>query len=136
MPELNAVLNLISTFLLIAGYALIRRKAIAAHKACMLGATFTSTLFLVGYLYYHWHHGSTRFPGMGWSRTLYFCVLIPHTVLAAVQVPLIYKTLRHAFAGNFEAHRRWAHITLPIWLYVSITGVLIYWMLYRIQWNM
>lgn len=135
MPGLNAALNLVSAFLLILGYALIRRRAITAHAACMLGAAVTSALFLISYVYYHLHHGSTRFPGAGWSRTLYFWILIPHTLLAAAQVPLIYKTLRHAFAGRFDAHRRWARITLPIWLYVSVTGVVIYWMLYRVEWR-
>jgi putative membrane protein len=135
MPELNAALNLLSALQLILGYIFIRRRAVTAHKLCMLGATLTSALFLAGYLYYHYHHGSTRFPGTGGARTLYFWILIPHTILAAVQVPLIYMTLRHAFVGRFEAHRRWARVTLPIWLYVSVTGVLIYWMLYRIKWS-
>lgn len=135
MPGLNAILNLVSAVLLMAGYFFIRHRAVTAHKACMLAATATSALFLLSYLYYHYHHGSTRFPGTGWARTLYFWILIPHTLLAAIQVPLIYMTLRHAFAGRVEAHRRWARVTLPIWLYVSITGVLIYWMLYRISWT-
>jgi putative membrane protein len=134
MPELNAALNLISAILLVLGYTLIRQRAITAHTLCMLGATFTSFLFLIGYLYYHYHHGSTPFPGTGWSRTLYFSILIPHTILAAVQVPLILITLWHAFRGNFQKHRRIANVTLPIWLYVSVTGVVIYWMLYRMEW--
>ncbi len=134
MPELNAALNLTSAILLILGYTLIRQRAITAHTICMLGATLTSTAFLISYIYYHLHHGASRFQGHGWSRTLYFCILIPHTILAIVQVPLIYKTLRHAFAGRFEAHRRIARITLLIWLYVSVTGVIIYWMLYRVKW--
>ena len=134
MPELNAALNLTSAILLILGYTLIRQRAITAHTLCMLGATLTSAIFLVSYIYYHLHHGASRFPGHGWSRTLYFLILIPHTILAVVQVPLIYKTLRHAFAGRFEAHRRIAPITLGIWLYVSVTGVMVYWMLYRMKW--
>jgi len=134
MPELNAALNLASAILLILGYTLIRQRAITAHTLCMLGATLTSCLFLISYIYYHLHHGSTRFPGTGWSRTLYFSILIPHTILAVVQVPLIYKTLRHAFAGRFDAHKRIARITLAIWLYVSMTGVMVYWMLYRMKW--
>ena len=135
MPEQNAVLNLVSAILLVAGYIFIRRRAVEAHKFCMLGATLTSTVFLVCYLYYHAHHGSTRFPGHGWSRTLYFSILIPHTLLATLQVPLIYQTLRHALASRLDKHRRLARITLPIWLFVSVTGVVIYWMLYRIRWT-
>ena len=135
MPELNAALNLCSALLLVLGYTLIRQRAITAHTICMLGATLTSTAFLISYIYYHLHHGSTRFPGHGASRVLYFSILIPHTILAIVQVPLIYKTLRHAFAGRFEAHRRLARITLPIWLFVSVTGVVVYWMLYRMDWT-
>ena len=135
MPELNATLNSISAALLVLGYTFIRRRSVGAHKFCMLGATATSCLFLISYLYYHYHHGSTRFPGQGGWRTLYFSILIPHTILAAVQAPLIYKTIRYAFAGRYEAHRRLARITLPIWLYVSITGVIVYCMLYRINWS-
>ena len=135
MPGLNALLNFASAVFLVLGYYFIRQKNVTNHKFCMLAATVTSCLFLISYLYYHAMHGSTRFPGQGVWRTVYFFILIPHTMLAAVQVPLIYKTLRHAFAGRFEAHRRLACITLPIWLYVSVTGVIIYWMLYRISWN-
>ena len=135
MPELNAALNLASAILLILGYTLIRQRAITAHTLCMLGATATSTIFLGCYIYYHLHHGATRFPGRGGWRTVYFSILISHTILAVVQVPLIYQTLRHAFASRFEAHRRLARVTLPIWVYVSITGVIIYWMLYRVQWT-
>jgi putative membrane protein len=135
VPELNAALNLISAILLILGYTLIRQRAITAHTICMLGATVTSSLFLAGYLYYHWHHGSTRFPGTGLWRVAYFSILIPHTLLAAVQVPLIFLTLKNAFQNRLSAHVRWARITLPIWLFVSVTGVVIYWMLYRVEWR-
>ncbi len=134
MPELNAALNLTSAIFLVLGYTFIRQKNVSRHKFCMLAATATSGLFLISYLYYHAMHGSTRFPGQGGWRTLYFFILIPHTILAAVQVPLIYTTLRHALAGRLEAHRRLARITLPIWLYVSVTGVMVYWMLYRVSW--
>ena len=132
MPELNAALNLASALLLILGYTLIRQRAITGHTLCMLGATATSTVFLISYIYYHLHHGATRFPGHGASRPLYFTILVSHTILAIVQVPLIYKTLTHALAGRFEAHKRIARVTLPIWIYVSVTGVVVYWMLYRI----
>ena len=96
MPELNAALNLASAILLVLGYTLIRQRAITGHTLCMLGAVLTSSVFLVSYIYYHLHHGGTRFPGTGWSRPLYFSILISHTILAVVQVPLIYKTLRLA----------------------------------------
>ncbi len=135
MPELNAALNLASAILLVLGYTLIRQRAITAHTIAMLGATTTSLLFLISYIYYHLHHGSTKFQGHGLSRTVYFSILISHTILAVVQVPLIYQTLRHAFANRLEKHRRLARITLPIWLYVSVTGVVIYWMLYRMDWS-
>ncbi len=134
MPEINAALNLTSVVLLVLGYTLIRQRAITGHILCMLGATATSTLFLGCYIYYHLHHGATRFPGTGWSRPVYFSILISHTILAVIQVPLIYMTLRLAFKNRFEAHKRLARITWPIWVYVSATGVVIYWMLYRVQW--
>ncbi|MBI4433017.1 MAG: DUF420 domain-containing protein [Candidatus Omnitrophica bacterium] len=132
-PPLNAGLNTVSALLLVAGYWLIRQRAITGHTICMLGATLTSTLFLISYLYYHAHHGSTRFLGQGWIRPVYFTILISHTILAATQVPLIVMTLFHAFRGNFHKHIRLARITLPIWLYVSVTGVVVYWMLYRME---
>ena len=133
MPELNAVLNFSSAAFLIAGYIFIRRGNVNAHKTCMLSACVTSTLFLAGYLYYHWHHGTTRFPGAGAVRTLYFTILISHTILAVVQLPLIFMTLRAALKGNFQKHKKLAKITWPMWLYVSVTGVVVYVMLYRIQ---
>jgi len=92
----------------------------------------TSTLFLISYITYHYVHGATRFQGEGWIRTLYFTVLISHTVLAVVIVPLILNTLRQAVRGRFDRHKRLARITLPLWLYVSVTGVTVYWMLYRL----
>ena len=134
MPELNAALNFASAVLLILGYTMIRQRAITAHTLCMLGATTTSTIFLVCYIYYHLHHGGTRFPGRGGWRTVYFSILISHTILAVIQVPMIYQTLRHAFANRLDKHRRLARVTLPIWIYVSVTGVVIYWMLYRVNW--
>lgn len=131
MPELNAALNTLSAILLSAGYLFIRRKNAPWHKICMLGATASSTVFLACYLYYHWHHGSTRFQGVGVIRAVYFTILTTHTILAAVQVPMILATLRFALTGKLDKHRVLARITLPIWLYVSVTGVVIYWMLYR-----
>ena len=133
LPSVNAGLNTATAFLLILGYTLIRQRAITAHTLCMLAATFTSTCFLTSYIYYHVHHGTTRFPGTGWVRPVYFTILITHTFLAIVQVPLILKTLFHAFRNELNKHVRLARITLPIWLYVSVTGVVIYWMLYRVS---
>ena len=132
MPELNAALNFASAILLILGYLFIRRRAITAHKLCMLSATATSTIFLVCYIYYHIHHGSTRFRGAGVSRTVYFSILISHTILAVFVIPLITKTIYHAFRGEFPKHVRIARWTLGIWWYVSVTGVVVYWMLYRL----
>jgi putative membrane protein len=131
-PTLNAVLNATCALLLVTGYVLIRRRNIRAHKACMVSAFLVSTLFLVSYLYYHFHHGATRFPGTGWVRILYFSILIPHTILAAAIVPLALTTLYRAWREQFDRHRRIARWTLPIWLFVSVTGVVIYLMLYHL----
>lgn len=132
-PPLNAGLNLTTALLLMLGYFLIRQRAVTGHTICMLAATLTSTVFLACYLYYHAHHGVTRFPGRGWVRVFYFSILISHTTLAAAQVPLIFMTLARALRGQFDRHVRIARVTLPIWLYVSVTGVVVYWMLYRIE---
>ncbi len=133
LPSVNASLNAASALLLILGYTLIRQRAITGHTICMLAACGTSTLFLISYLYYHAHHGSTPFEGQGWIRPLYFTILISHTILAVVILPLIFVTLSRAFRSRFDKHRRIARITLPLWLYVSITGVVVYWMLYRVK---
>ena len=132
LPSVNAGLNGTSALLLVAGYLLIRRKKVSAHKACMLGAFGTSTLFLAFYIYYHFHHGGTPFPGQGWVRPVYFTILISHTVLAVALVPLVLITLYRAWRERFERHRAIARWTLPIWLYISVTGVIIYWMLYHL----
>lgn len=132
LPALNATLNATSAVLLTVGYLLIRRKRITAHKVAMVTAFFVSVLFLVSYLYYHYHHGATRFPGQGWIRPVYFALLISHTTLAAVIPPLALVTLYRAWRGQFPRHVRIARWTLPLWLYVSVTGVLIYWMLYHL----
>ena len=134
-PPLNASLNAVTAFLLALGYALARRRAPAAHKVCMLSACATSVLFLVGYLYYHFHHGITHFPGQGAVRSVYFLVLVSHTALAVVIVPLVIATLVRAFRGEFEKHRKIARVTLPLWFYVSVTGVAVYWMLYRVKYS-
>ncbi|MEK7340860.1 MAG: DUF420 domain-containing protein [Candidatus Binatota bacterium] len=132
LPSVNAALNSASALLLVAGYLFIRNKKITAHKLCMLSAFTTSTLFLISYLTYHFQVGSVPFKGPGWIRVVYFTVLISHTILAATIVPLVLVTLTRALKGSFDRHKRIARWTLPLWLYVSITGVIVYWMLYRL----
>lgn len=132
LPALNAVLNSTSAVLLVAGYGLVRSGRRDAHRRAMLGALATSALFLASYLAYHAQVGSVRFTGQGPVRTLYFAILISHTILAAAIVPLVLVTVARAARGRFEAHRRVARYTLPLWLYVSVTGVVVYLMLYRL----
>ncbi|HEY6119266.1 MAG TPA: DUF420 domain-containing protein [Pyrinomonadaceae bacterium] len=132
LPHLNAFLNASSAVLLLAGYSFIRRGKISAHKRCQLSALTASILFLISYLTYHYFHGATRFPGQGIARPIYFTILISHTILAIVIVPLVVVTLTRALRGDFQRHRRIARITLPLWLYVSVTGVLVYLMLYHL----
>jgi uncharacterized membrane protein YozB (DUF420 family) len=132
LPSLNAVLNSASALLLAAGYLFIRQGRIAAHRRCMLAAVATSTLFLTSYLIYHYNVGSVPFRGQGWLRGLYFSILISHTILAVVIVPLVLITLYRALGADFLRHRRIARVTLPLWFYVSVTGVVVYWMLYRL----
>ena len=104
-----------------------------AHRLCMLSAFTTSALFLVSYLTYHYQVGSVPFQGRGWIRFVYFAILISHTILAAAIVPLVLLTLTRALRGRFDRHKRIARWTLPLWLYVSITGVIVYWMLYGLD---
>jgi len=132
LPTLNALLNSTSAVLLVTGYFFIRRKRVAAHKACMVSAFVVSALFLASYVYYHVHHGSTPFPGRGWVRGVYFAILVPHVILAALILPLALVTLYRAWKKDFDRHRRLARWTLPVWLFVSVSGVVIYWMLYRL----
>ena len=131
LPSLNAALNGTTAFLLTVGYLCIRRRWIAAHRICMVSAFIASTLFFASYLTYHAHAGSVRFQGTGWIRPVYFAILISHTLLAVLIVPLALRTLYLAARGRFEAHRRIARWTLPLWLYVSVTGLVVYGMLYR-----
>lgn len=131
LPAVNATLNGTSAVLLAIGYVLIRRRRIRAHLATMLAAFGASTLFLVSYVTYHYHAGARPFTGTGWIRAVYFALLISHVVLAATIVPLALTTLHRAWRGDFTRHRRIARWTLPIWLYVSVTGVLVYWMLHH-----
>ena len=135
LPTLNALLNGTSATLLLAGLTAIRAQRVTAHKLCMLAACVTSSLFLISYLVYHAQVGSVHFQGQGLARAVYFSILITHTILAGVIVPLVARTLWLALRQRFEAHRRWARWTYPCWLYVSVTGVIIYWMLYRIRWE-
>jgi uncharacterized membrane protein YozB (DUF420 family) len=130
LPALNAALNSASAALLAAGYFFIRRGNVAAHKRCMLSAFATSTLFLVSYLTYHFQVGSVPFKGRGLLRALYFTILISHTTLAVAIVPLVLITLTRALKANFIDHKRIARWTLPLWFYVSVTGVIVYGMLY------
>ena len=132
LPALNAVLNATSAVLLSAGYILIRRGQQALHKRCMLAALGTSALFLISYVVYHVNVGSRPFPGQGPVRILYFAILITHVVLAAVIVPLALTTATRGLRSQFDRHVRIARWTLPLWLYVSVTGVVIYLMLYQL----
>ena len=132
LPALNAGLNALSGLLLLAGYLFIRRRRIAAHRACMLAAFVVSSLFLTSYVIYHLQTGSTPFAGHGWTRPLYFTILISHILLAASIVPLALVTLSRGLRRRDASHRRIARRTLPVWLYVSVTGVIIYFMLYHL----
>jgi putative membrane protein len=131
LPLLNAVLNSMSALLLSGGYLAIRSRKIAVHRRFMVSACVTSALFLVSYLTYHYQVGSRPFPGQGGIRGVYFAVLISHTILAAVIVPMVLVTLYRAVRAKWSQHRRLARWTLPLWIYVSVTGVIIYLMLYR-----
>ena len=131
LPHINACLNSASAVLLFSGYLFIRRHNIKAHRNCQVSAFVLSTIFLISYLIYHFNHGTTRFTGQGIVRPIYFTILTTHTILAIVIVPLILITFYRALRSDFERHRRIARITLPLWLYVSITGVIVYLMLYK-----
>ena len=131
LPALNATLNAISTIFLVVGWTFIKRKDMRRHRACMLAAFGTSALFLTSYLVYHANVGSVPFQGQGTTRIVYFAILITHIVLAALILPLALVTLSRALSRRFDRHRQIARWTLPIWLYVSVTGVVIYLMLYR-----
>lgn len=132
LPTLNALLNATAAVLLLTGFILIRRRNREAHRKVMLAAFATSIAFLISYLVYHAQVGSVRFQKEGLIRTVYLGILFTHTVLAAAVPVLAIITLRRAFAARFDPHRRIARWTLPIWLYVSVTGVVVYWMLYHL----
>lgn len=131
LPTLNAILNATSGILIIIGYVMIRRGKVNAHRACMIGAVTASIIFLISYLIYHFNVGATKFAGTGWSRPFYFTVLISHTILAVVLAPVVVVTLRRALKGDFKRHLKIARWTFPMWVYVSITGVIVYFMLYH-----
>ena len=131
-PAINATLNGSSAVLLVSARTMIKRGRIAVHRALMLAAVGTSTLFLISYLYYHAHVGNVHFQGHGWSRPVYFSILISHTILATVIVPLVIITLSRGLRQRFDRHRAIARWTYPIWLYVSVTGVVIYVMLFHL----
>ena len=131
LPALNATLNAISFIFLVTGYVLIRRGRREAHRNCMVAALITSALFLTSYVIYHFNVGSVPFQKTGWIRMVYFAVLIPHVILAAAIVPLVAITVSRALSRRYDQHRRIARWTLPLWLYVSITGVIVYVMLYQ-----
>jgi uncharacterized membrane protein YozB (DUF420 family) len=132
LPALNAALNGTSSVLLIAGYAFIRRRRILAHKICMLSAVACSAAFLTSYVIFHLSVGVVHFRAQGWIRPVYFAILTTHTILAATILPLVIITLTFALRSRFARHKAIAHWTLPLWLYVSVTGVLIYLLLFRI----
>lgn len=131
LPAVNATLNGISALFLITGYGCIRAGRIAWHRACMVTAFATSALFLTSYLVYHANVGSVAFTGQGPVRVVYFTVLISHVVLAALILPMALMTLQRALRRQFDRHAALARWTLPVWIYVSVTGVVVYWMLYR-----
>lgn len=132
LPAVNAALNTTSAALLTAGYWCIRTGKRDAHRACMIGAFAVSTVFLVFYVIYHLQVGSVKFTGQGWIRPLYFFILITHIVLAAFTLPLAVLTLFRGLAGRFTQHKAIARWALPVWWYVSVTGVVVYWMLYHL----
>jgi uncharacterized membrane protein YozB (DUF420 family) len=131
-PAIDASLNGTSAVLLLVGRNFIKHGRMAAHRVVMIAALASSSIFLACYLYYHWHVGSVHFQGQGWSRPVYFSILISHTILAAVIVPMIIITLSRALRERFDRHRAIARWTYPLWMYVSVTGVIVYFMLYHL----
>ena len=132
LPTLNASLNALAAVFLVAGYVMIRSRRIDAHRRCMLSALGTSALFLISYVIYHANAGSVPFQGTGAIRVVYFAVLIPHVILAAAILPLALVTTARGLRGDYTRHVRVARWTLPLWLYVSVTGVIVYLMLYHL----
>ena len=131
-PPIDATLNGVTAVLLALGHRFIRHGEVSKHRATMIAAFVTSSLFLSCYLYYHAHIGSVHFRGKGWSRPVYFSILISHTMLAAVLIPMVLITLALGLRSKFDRHRKIARWTYPIWVYVSVTGVVVYLMLYKL----
>lgn len=131
LPTLNASLNTIAGILLLSGYISIKKGNKILHRNLMIAALAVSAAFLTSYLIYHYHVPSKKFPDLGFIKTIYFLILFPHIILAVVMVPMILKTFWHAYKQEWEKHKKIARITFPIWLYVSVTGVIIYFMLYH-----
>jgi uncharacterized membrane protein YozB (DUF420 family) len=131
LPAVNAVLNSIAGLLLVLGFVFIKQKKIAQHRACMLGALGVSTVFLICYLVHHARVGSVPFRGTGGVRLVYFAILVPHVILAAAVVPMALTTVYRGLKGNVAKHRPLARVTLPVWLFVSVSGVVVYLMLYQ-----
>lgn len=132
LPSLNAVLNFISSVLLMFGFINIKKGRQETHKKFMFAAVITSALFLISYVIYHYYAGSVPYPHHDWTRPLYFIILIPHVILAALMVPFILYLLYQALKGQFEKHKKVARFTFPVWMFVSISGVVIYLMLYHL----
>ena len=132
LPAVNASLNGLSTFLLLLGFYLIKQGKREAHMKCMIAAVCTSTVFLACYLYYHYKVGATRFTDPAWFKPFYLALLIPHIILAVVMLPFIFKALWHAYKGEFDRHKKTVKWAWPMWLFVSITGVMVYLILYQI----
>jgi uncharacterized membrane protein YozB (DUF420 family) len=133
LPHVNAALNASSAVLLVSGWICIARRRVVAHQFCMAAACVVSLVFLISYIAYHVQVGSVRFQGQGWIRPVYFTILISHTVLAVAIVPFVVRTLWFAAHRQFERHRALGRLTLPVWLYVSVTGVVVYLMLYHLR---
>jgi putative membrane protein len=131
LPTLNASLNSIAAFLLLSGYIAIKKNQKILHRNLMISALLVSAAFLTSYLIYHYHVPSKKFPDLGWIKTVYLLILVPHIILAAVMVPMILKTFWHAYRQDWEKHKKIARLTFPIWMYVSVTGVIVYFMLYH-----
>lgn len=131
LPTVNATLNTIAGVFLLSGYIAIKNKKKELHTKMMIAALITSAAFLTCYLIYHFHVPSKKFPDLGFIKTVYYLILFPHIILAAVMVPMILKTFWHAYKQDWEKHKKIARITFPIWMYVSVTGVLVYLMLYH-----
>src|SRR3954469_23621863 len=129
LPTFNAILNLTAAILIGAGFYFIKRKNIQAHRYCMVAALAVSSVFLASYLFYHYNVGSVRFMKQGWIRSVYFPILITHTILAVTVLPLVLRTVFLSFSGQLRKHVRIARWTFPVWMYVSVTGVVVYLML-------